>query len=53
MKEVWYVAPDTTLFDTKIAAERFARQLHPDEPIERREARIRYREVFSEEDLKK
>ena len=59
MKQVWYVTGEhdaeydqfiPTLFDTKEAAEIYARSLFPDE-TERRYARIFYREVLTMSDL--
>lgn len=56
MTEVWYVQgeypPDMrrwpTLFDTKLAAEKYARQLFPDEDPDKRYARIYCIEVNEE-----
>jgi hypothetical protein len=39
------------LFDTKIAAEKYARLMFPDEPASRRYARIYFRRVMTMEDL--
>lgn len=52
---IWYVADGQGLipqfFDTKIAAEKYARLLFPDEPESRRYARIYFRRVMTLEDL--
>ena len=52
---VWYVADGQghmpQLFDTKIAAEKYARLLFPDEPESRRYARVYFRKVMTLEDL--
>lgn len=58
MKQVWYVAgadPDSpmpVLFSTKVAAEIYARQEFPEEHPDRRYARIFYKSVWEEADLK-
>ena len=59
MKQVWYVHGEhdeeyvmPTLFDTKEAAEVYARVLFPDEPKFKRYARIYYREVMTMNDLR-
>ena len=59
MKYVWYVAgadgDDTiraVLFSTKLAAEMYARLKFPDESPDARYARIFYRSVWEEDDLK-
>lgn len=57
MKQVWYVqGEDTggafpTFFDTKEAAEVYARSLFPDEDESKRYNRIFYREVLTMSDL--
>jgi hypothetical protein len=40
-----------TLFDTKEAAEKWARMLFPDEPANRRYARIYFRKVMTLEEV--
>lgn len=58
MKEIWYVAGESeesgerfpTFFDTKLAAERWARILFPDEDERTRYQRIYLRHVFTETD---
>lgn len=54
LKEVWYVSGDDEriLFNTKIAAEQWARILYPDEDAYTRYMRVFYREVFDEEYVK-
>lgn len=58
MDAVWYVRgadPDVSvpvLFDTKLGAEIYARMQFPDESPSQRYARVFYREVWREEDLK-
>ena len=58
MKQVWFVAgaaPDSpmpVLFDTKMAAEMYARQEFPDADPDARYARIFYKSVWEESDLK-
>jgi len=58
MKEVWYVrgadpeSPMPVLFTTKLAAEMYARMEFPDEHPDTRYARIFYRSVWEEKDLK-
>lgn len=52
MKQVWYVHDPSEpgwpqLFDTKLAAEQYARMLFPNETEDKRYARIYYREVYS------
>lgn len=53
MKQVWYVHDPSEaswwpqLFDTKLAAEQYARMLFPNETEDKRYARIHYREVYS------
>ena len=57
MTLVWYVAGEETagfsftLFDTKEAAEKYARILFPDEPESKRYSRIFYRRVLTMADL--
>jgi hypothetical protein len=58
MKQVWYVHGEhdeeyvmPTLFDTKEAAEVYARVLFPDETESHRYARIFYRDVLAMTDL--
>jgi hypothetical protein len=57
MKQVWYVAREDTggafpsFFDTKMAAEAYAKYLFPDESESKRYNRIFYREVFTMSDL--
>jgi len=54
MKTVWFVSGEDmegTLFDTKLAAERFARMMFPDENESKRYSRIYYREVLTMDDL--
>ena len=57
MKEVWYVAGEDTdghmptLFDTKLAAEAYARVLFPEESESKRYARIYYRPVLDLSDV--
>lgn len=52
---VWYVADGQgyipTLFDTKEAAEKWARMLFPDESPSQRYARVYYREVMTLEEV--
>lgn len=52
--EVWYVDgagghdhPQPTLFQFKIDAERFAREVFPDDDVQKRYARIYFRNVFT------
>lgn len=54
MTEVWYVIgdPDHFLFATKMAAEIYARQLFPEADPDARYARIRFKNVYTESDLK-
>lgn len=58
MTEVWFVAgadPDSSmpvLFATKTAAEMYARQEFPDAHPDERYARIFYKSVWEEADLK-
>ena len=52
MKEVWYVQGEEpngwpTLFEDKILAEKYARDLFPNEDEDKRYARIYYREVYT------
>lgn len=56
MEQVWYVQGDPdvmgqwpNLFGTKEAAERYAREVFPDESEDRRYARIFYRVVLERE----
>ena len=57
LKQVWYVAREDTggafpsFFDTKMAAEAYAKYLFPDESESKRYARIYFREVFTMADL--
>lgn len=58
MKQIWFVAGEhdedyviPTLFDTKQAAEVYARMLFPDEDESKRYSRIFYREVLTMSDL--
>ena len=58
MKQIWVVAGEhdedyviPTLFDTKQAAEVYARSLFPDETESKRYSRIFYREVLTMSDL--
>lgn len=57
MNQVWYVQGEETagfaptLFDTKEAAEVYARMLFPDETESNRYSRIFYREVLTMADL--
>lgn len=57
MKTVWYVSganPDSRLpilFDTKMAAEIYARMEFPDESPDKRYARIYYSVVWEEQDV--
>jgi hypothetical protein len=59
MKQIWYVSGEThqtdnyypTFFDTKLAAERYARMLYPDEGIKQRDARVFSRDVLTMSDL--
>jgi hypothetical protein len=52
---VWYVADGEggmpQLFDTKEAAEKWARMLFPDEPASRRYTRIYFRKVMTLEEV--
>ena len=59
MKQVWYVQgadPESglpeVLFATKAAAEMYARQVWPDAHPDTRYARIFYRSVWEESDMK-
>lgn len=58
MKQVWYVrgadpeSPMPVLFATKMAAEMYARLEFPDEHPDTRYARIFYRSVWEEADMK-
>jgi hypothetical protein len=58
MKQVWYVqgadpeARFPVFFTTKMAAEKYARQLWPDADPDTRYARIFYRSVWEEADMK-
>lgn len=58
MTEVWYVkgadvdSPMPVLFATKMAAEIYARYVFPDEGEDKRYARIFYKSVWEESDLK-
>ena len=53
MNQVWYVQDPSDagywpqLFDTKEAAEQYARELFPEESEEKRYSRIYYRNVYS------
>jgi len=58
MKQIWFVAGEhdedyviPTLFDTKQAAEVYARSLFPDETESKRYARIYFRDVLTMSDL--
>ena len=59
MNQVWYVWGENdkndsyypTFFDTKLAAERYARILFPDEDIYKRDARVYCRDVLTMSDL--
>lgn len=57
MRQVWYVAgadpesPIPVLFDTKLAAEIYARQVFPDADPDARYARIFYKSVWQESDM--
>jgi hypothetical protein len=54
-KEVWWVLGDSDrpfLWRTKEDAEKYARELFPDESPDTRYARIYYKEVFSYETVK-
>jgi hypothetical protein len=58
MKEVWYVSGDPnaiglwpSLFDTKEAAERYARLVFPDDSEDRRCARVYFRTVITTANL--
>lgn len=53
MSEIWYVVGDTLrhLFSTKMAAEKYARVLFPDEDPDKRYARVMCRQVFDESDV--
>ena len=59
MKQVWYVSGDPertgyscpSLFDTKEAAEKYARIVFPDEDESKRYARIYYRDILTMSDL--
>lgn len=58
MKQIWFVAGEhdedyviPTLFDTKQAAEVYAKSLFPDETESKRYSRIFYREVLTMSDL--
>lgn len=55
MKQIWYVAGEggkfPTFFDTKMAAEVYARLLFPDEDKSKQYRRIYYREVLTMSDL--
>lgn len=54
MTEIWYVLGDQDrhLFATKMAAEIWARHLYPNADPDARYARIRFKNVFEESDLK-
>lgn len=58
MKEIWYVNEGKQfhlveyVFATKMEAERYARELFPDENEDERYARIFYKEVLSYEGVK-
>ena len=58
MKQVWYVlgSPDEdvmpVLFETKMAAEMYTRQLWPDASPQDRYARVFYKSVWTEADMK-
>jgi hypothetical protein len=58
MKEVWYVrgadpdSPMPVLFATKMAAEMYARQEFPHADPDERYARIFYKSVWEESDMK-
>jgi hypothetical protein len=58
MREVWYVSGDPnavglwpSLFDTKEAAEAYARLVFPDDGEDRRYARVYFRTVLTLADL--
>lgn len=58
MKQIWFVQGEhdeeyvmPTLFDTKQAAEVYAKSLFPDETESKRYSRIFYREVLTMSDL--
>jgi hypothetical protein len=57
MLEVWYVQGDAgdggkpLLWLTKEDAERWAREIYPDETIERRYARVAYRRVYAYDEV--
>lgn len=60
MRQVWFVRGEhdeeyvmPTLFDTKEAAEVYARGLFPDEDEVKRYGRVYYREVMTINDLRK
>lgn len=58
MKAVWYVqgadtsSPMPVLFDTKMLAEIYARHVWPDASPDERYARIFYKSVWEESDMK-
>lgn len=57
MKQVWYVlgadndSPIPVLFETKLAAEMYARQVWPDASPQDRYARVFYKSVWTEADM--
>jgi hypothetical protein len=57
MKQVWFVkgadpgSPMPVLFDTKMGAEMYARQVFPDADPDERYARIFYKSVWEEADM--
>lgn len=56
MKQVWYVRGEQpsgwpTLFDSKELAEKYARELFPNEDPDTRYGRIYYRDLYTQEDL--
>lgn len=60
MKTVWYIQGEEgtetrvpTLFDSKEAAERYARLLFPDESPDKRYMRVMFRSVHTLNDLQK
>ena len=51
--ELWWIIGSYSwvYYPTKLEAEKAARQLFPDEPIDKREARVRYKKFVSMEAL--
>lgn len=53
MAVVWFVrfSPDYVAFDTKETAERYARLMFPNEPVEERYARIYFIEIWTAKEI--